>query len=70
MLANLAGELPAEPGWRYEPKRDGSRAVLTRGGGTARLWSRQRNDLTDGFRDIAAAAVSQLPDDVVLDGVI
>jgi hypothetical protein len=41
---------------------------VTRGGGTARSWSRQRNDLTDGFRDIAAAAVSQLPDGVVLDG--
>jgi hypothetical protein len=35
-----------------------------------RIWSRQRNDLTDGFRDIAAAAVSLLPDGVVLDGVI
>jgi ATP-dependent DNA ligase len=41
---------------------------VIRGGGTARIWSRQRNDLTDGFRDIAAAAVSQLPDGVVLDG--
>jgi hypothetical protein len=34
---------------------------VIRSGGTARIWSRQRNDLTDGFRDIAAAAVSQLP---------
>src|SRR5207253_3132135 len=41
-----------------------SRAVVIRSGGTARIWSRQRNDLTDGFRDIAAAAVSQLPDGV------
>jgi ATP-dependent DNA ligase len=51
-----------------EPKWDGFRAVVIRSGGTARIWSRQRNDLTDGFRDIAAAAVSQLPDGVVLDG--
>jgi ATP-dependent DNA ligase len=43
---------------------------VIRTGGAARIWSRQRNDLTDGFRDIAAAAVSQLPDGVVLDGVI
>ncbi|WP_346280153.1 hypothetical protein [Pseudonocardia sp.] len=43
---------------------------MIRTGGAARIWSRQRNDLTDGFRDIAAAAVSQLPDGVVLDGVI
>jgi ATP-dependent DNA ligase len=41
---------------------------VARGGGTARIWSRQRNDLTDRFRDIAAAAVSQLPDGVILDG--
>jgi ATP-dependent DNA ligase len=41
---------------------------VIRTGGTARIWSRQGNDLTDGFRDIAAAAVSQLPDGVVLDG--
>jgi hypothetical protein len=36
---------------------------VIRSGGTARIWSRQRIDLT-------AAAVSQLPDGVVLDGVI
>jgi ATP-dependent DNA ligase len=41
---------------------------VIRSGGTARIWSRQRNDLTDGFCDIAAAAVSQLPDGVILDG--
>jgi ATP-dependent DNA ligase len=41
---------------------------VIRTGGTARIWSRQRNDLTDRFRDIAIAAVSQLPDGVVLDG--
>jgi ATP-dependent DNA ligase len=41
---------------------------VIRSGGTVRIWSRLRNDLTDGFRDIAAAAVSQLPDGVVLDG--
>jgi ATP-dependent DNA ligase len=51
-----------------EPKWDGFRAVVICSGGTVRIWSRQRNDLTDGFRDIAAAAVSQLPDGVVLDG--
>jgi ATP-dependent DNA ligase len=51
-----------------EPKWDGYRAVVIRTGGTARIWSRQRNNLTDGFRDIAAAAVSQVPDGVVLDG--
>ena len=39
-----------------------------RSAGTARIWSRQRKDLTAQFPDIAAAAVAQLPDGVVLDG--
>jgi ATP-dependent DNA ligase len=38
--------------------------------GKARIWSRQRKDLTDRFPDIEAAAVQELPDGVVLDGVI
>jgi len=35
-----------------KPKWDGYRAVVIRGGGAARIWSRQRNDLTERFRDI------------------
>ncbi|TCO42442.1 hypothetical protein EV646_11364 [Kribbella antiqua] len=38
-----------------------------RSGDAARIWSRQRKDLTAQFPDIAAAAVDQLPDGVVLD---
>lgn len=45
-----------------------SRVAIVRSGGTARLWSRQSNDLTDRFPDVAKAAVRQLPDGVVLDG--
>jgi ATP-dependent DNA ligase len=36
--------------------------------GAARLWSRQRKELTDRFPDIATAAVQQVPDGIVLDG--
>jgi ATP-dependent DNA ligase len=36
--------------------------------GQARIWSRQRKDLTDRFPDVEAAAVQELPDGVVLDG--
>ncbi|WP_405065021.1 hypothetical protein OG558_23995 [Kribbella sp. NBC_01510] len=39
-----------------------------RSAGIARLWSRQRKDLTAQFSDIARAAVAQLSDGVVLDG--
>jgi ATP-dependent DNA ligase len=39
-----------------------------RSGDHARIWSRQRRDLTDRFPDLAAAAVRQLADGVVLDG--
>ncbi|HEY3514511.1 MAG TPA: hypothetical protein VGL36_35355, partial [Kribbella sp.] len=45
-----------------------SRAVLIRAGDQARLWSRNGNDLTAGFADVAAAAVRQVPEGVVLDG--
>jgi ATP-dependent DNA ligase len=55
-------------GSRYEPKFDGYRAVVVRRGDTATIWSRQRKDLTDRFPDIAATAVRQLADGVVLDG--
>lgn len=36
--------------------------------GKARIWSRQRKDLTDRFPDVEAAAAQELPDGVVLDG--
>lgn len=34
----------------------------------ARLWTCNRNDITDRFPDIVAAAIRQVPDGVVLDG--
>lgn len=61
-----SGALPG--GCLYEPKWDGYRLVIVRSGRTARLWSRQRKDLTDRFPDIAAAARRQLPAGVVVDG--
>ncbi|HWD83249.1 MAG TPA: ATP-dependent DNA ligase [Kribbella sp.] len=71
-LAKAVEEIPspgALPGGaRYEPKWDGFRAVIVRSGDTARLWSRQRKELTDRFPDVVKASVRQLPDGVVLDG--
>jgi hypothetical protein len=45
-----------------------SRVAIVRRGREARLWTRNRNDITDRFPDIADAAIHQVPDGVVLDG--
>jgi ATP-dependent DNA ligase len=71
-LARSAERLPsasALPGGTfYEPKWDGFRiaAVVTAAG--ARLWSRQRKDLTEGFPELRDAAAAQIPPGFVLDG--
>ncbi|HEY3561770.1 MAG TPA: ATP-dependent DNA ligase [Kribbella sp.] len=71
-LAKAVEEIPgpgALPGGvRFEPKFDGFRACIVRRGDEARIWSRQRKELTDRFPDVVKAAVRQLPDGVVLDG--
>lgn len=71
-LARSVEQIP-EPqalpgGCRYEVKWDGYRVAIVRRGEQARLWTRNRNDITDRFPDIASAAVRQVPDGVVLDG--
>lgn len=72
VLASPATRLPtglALPGGCvYEPKYDGFRSLLFRLDGEVYLQSRAGNDLTDAFPDIAAAALSQLSDGVVVDG--
>jgi ATP-dependent DNA ligase len=40
MLAKLATELPAGDGFFYEPKWDGFRAIVFRGGGEVFIQSR------------------------------
>ncbi len=69
MLASLASDLPGAPGWLFEVKWDGYRAIATVKGGDATLTSRNGNDLTGRFPTIARA-ISQAPKtpDCVLDG--
>ena len=55
-------------GCLYEPKWDGYRLVVVRGGSSTRVWSKQGRDLTDRFPDVVAAAVAQVPAGTVLDG--
>jgi ATP dependent DNA ligase domain len=45
-----------------------SRVAIVRSGEQARLWTRNRHDISDRFPDIVTAATRQLPDGVVLDG--
>ena len=45
-----------------------SRVAIVRADDRARLWTRNRNDISHRFPDIVAAAVRQLPGGVVLDG--
>ena len=55
MLATLAAELPKGDEWLYEVKWDGYRALGYVRGGEARLVSRNDNDLTARFPEVAKA---------------
>jgi bifunctional non-homologous end joining protein LigD len=69
MLATLSEEVPRGPGWLFEVKWDGYRAIATVKGGEAALTSRRGNDLTGRFPTVARALgrATRSPD-CVLDG--
>jgi len=71
MLATASERLPSGDGWVYEPKWDGFRALVTVAGGEVTLTSRNGNDLTERFREVARAAQLGIrAADAVLDGEI
>ena len=71
MLATTSATLPAGEAWVYEPKWDGFRAIVTVEGGDVTLTSRNGNDLTERFIDVARAAKLGIRSaDAVLDGEI
>jgi len=71
MLATTSETLPVGNGWVYEPKWDGFRALVTVAGGEVLLTSRNGNDLTERFREVARAAQLGIrAGDAVLDGEI
>ena len=71
MLATASESLPIGEDWLYEPKWDGFRALVTVSGGEVTFTSRNGNDLTGRFRDVARAAASAITtSDAVLDGEI
>lgn len=72
MLATLADGPIQAPGWVYEPKYDGIRAIVElEPKGAVRLWSRLGNEKTSQFPEIAAglaALARKLTRPVVIDG--
>jgi bifunctional non-homologous end joining protein LigD len=75
MLASLVGAPLDDPGFVYEPKYDGIRAIveIAARGKQVTLWSRLGNDKTRQFPEIAGALEKwgkRLTEPVVLDGEI
>ena len=71
MLATLAQDVPKGPGWVFEVKWDGYRALAYITQGEARLVSRNGNDLTERFPAVAKqlAQATKSPA-LILDGEI
>jgi bifunctional non-homologous end joining protein LigD len=69
MLASLDTRVPHGDGWTFEVKFDGYRAVAYIRGGECRLVSRNDNDLTERFPEIAKALVKAVKSpNAVVDG--
>jgi hypothetical protein len=67
LMSGLQGTTRRRP---LRPRRVQSTSwvAIVRSGDRARLWTRNRHEISDQFPDVVAAAVGQLPDGVVLDG--
>src|SRR3954471_2075991 len=69
MLAKLADSLPAGD-YLYEPKWDGFRAIVFRGGGEVYIQSRDLRPFDRYFPDLHDLFLTALPDGCVVDGEI
>lgn len=68
MKALLVEKIPRDPGWIFEMKWDGYRALAVKKDKKVRLYSRRANDVTPQFPEIAEA-INDLPfSNMVLDG--
>ena len=70
MLAKIADALPVEPGFLFEPKWDGFRAIVFRTADQTLLQSRDLKPLNRYFPELARALHDALPKGCVLDGEI
>ena len=70
MLAKLADALPPGGAFLYEPKWDGFRAIVFRGGGDVFIQSRDLRPLDRYFPELHDDLLANLPDGCVVDGEI
>jgi ATP-dependent DNA ligase len=70
MLSKAAEELPSSPGFLFEPKWDGFRAIVFRGGGSVYIQSRDLRPLDRYFPELHDGLIAALPDRCVIDGEI
>ena len=70
MLAKSQEELPLGDGWRYEPKWDGFRAIVTRDADGVRIDSRGDRPLGRYFPELVELLAGQPPATYVMDGEI
>jgi len=70
MLAKIAEELPEGGTFLFEPKWDGFRAIVFRGGDDVFIQSRDLRPLDRYFPELHAVFLEQLPSGAVVDGEI
>jgi ATP-dependent DNA ligase len=70
MLAKLATELPPDGAVHFEPKWDGFRAIVFRGGDEIFIQSRDLRPFDRYFPELREALLARLPDGCVVDGEI
>jgi ATP-dependent DNA ligase len=70
MLAKVSEQLPSDGGYLFEPKWDGFRALVFRGGGELHIQSRDLRPLERYFPELRDALIEQLPAGCVIDGEI
>src|SRR5262245_36386927 len=68
MLATLSDRRDFDDDWLLERKFDGERCVACKAGGTVRLESRTRKDLTATYPEVRAAVACQRARELILDG--
>lgn len=68
MEAKLAGALPEEGGWQFEPKWDGFRCLAYRDGDAVRLLSKAGKPLGRYFPEVVAMLATLAAERFVLDG--
>ena len=70
MLSKVAAEVPDGGGFLFEPKWDGFRAIVFRGGDEAYIQSRDLRPLDRYFPELHDGLIAALPDGCVVDGEI